>query len=83
MLTVAVGTVFFLHGAGKKRFVQRADFVPGVTAHAERINLRHGVHNIRWRDVIFVAAVGVGGTVALLTVDVGLCVHKTASSSSS
>ena len=41
VVAVAVGTIFFLDGAGEERLVLfGVDFVPGMTAHTERINLR-------------------------------------------
>jgi hypothetical protein len=75
-MTICTG---YLFGAdiSPNGFVNRyINLVLSVTAHTKRIYLCRRIHNIRRRDVIFVGAVGIRSSMALLAANVGLGVYK-------
>jgi len=82
VVTVAIGTIFFLAGAGEERFVLLGvDLTGGMTAHTERINLRPRIHNARRRAVFtpgpgFVGNVRITVTVAIRAANIGPCVDN-------
>ncbi len=48
VVAVAVGTIFFFDGVREERLVLfGVDFVPGMTAHTERIDLCPRIHYVR------------------------------------
>jgi len=82
VLTVAIGAISLLTGAGKERFVLLGvDLVLRVTAHTERINLWPGIHNIGRGTVPargpgFISNVGITLAVAVRAADIGPCMDN-------
>jgi hypothetical protein len=84
---VAIGAIYLIAvlirriknrlGAREQRLVvfHVADLVPRMTHHTGRIYFRLGVHNLRRRDIVFVAAMPFGFAVASFAADAGLFVR--------
>ena len=74
LIIVLVRRIKYRFGAGEQFLValHMLDFVPRMAHHTGRIDFRLGVHNLRWRDIIFVTAMTLGFAVASFTADAGL-----------